>query len=267
MDDHFRSNLKQVKNAPILMFHRVVERIPPGPLYDIHYTKEKLEKLLQSLGDEGYETITFGDLLRGGLPRKPIVLTFDDGYEDNHQYLFPLLKKFRMKAVIYLLGDRTVPSNVWDAAKGAVDAPLMSQEQILEMGASGLVEFGGHSMTHARLTELPPAEMERQVRECKSSLESFLGGPVLSFAYPYGFFNPEIKEAVRKAGYLFGIAVEWGPDHFGEDLMEVRRICLSPDAGKFEFLWKTSPFYPAFRRWQKRSRSFLNRSSRPRPPY
>jgi peptidoglycan/xylan/chitin deacetylase (PgdA/CDA1 family) len=234
------------------MFHRVVERIPSGPLYDIHYTAENLENLIRFLRKRGYEAITFGDLLIREVPRKPVMLTFDDGYEDHYTHLFPMLKKHGIKAVIYLLGDRTVGSNVWDISKGAVEAPLLRKEQILEMAASGFVEFGGHSMTHAKLTELSPAEMERQIRECKSSLEALLGKPILSFAYPYGFFNDGIKKAVAESGYLFGIAVEWGPDYFGEDLMEIRRVCLSPDAGKLEFFWKTSFLYPAFRRWQKR---------------
>jgi peptidoglycan/xylan/chitin deacetylase (PgdA/CDA1 family) len=132
----------------------------------------------------------------------------------------------------------------------------MNVDQILEMNQSGLVEFGAHSMTHARLTELSLAELERQVRNCKRSLEDLLGKPVFSFAYPYGFFNDEVKKAVAEAGYVFGIAVEWGPNHFGDDLLEIRRICLSPDAGKLEFLWKTSFLYPSFRRCQRRLKQF-----------
>jgi peptidoglycan/xylan/chitin deacetylase (PgdA/CDA1 family) len=141
-------------------------------------------------------------------------------------------------------------------------APLMKKEQILEMAASGLVEFGGHSMTHAKLTELAPPEMERQVQGCKASLEGLLGKPVLSFAYPYGFLNEAAKNAVARAGYLFGLAVEWGPNHFNGDLMEIRRVCLSPDAGKFEFFWKTSFLYPAFRRWQKRLKAAMKKPPR-----
>ena len=145
MDELLQSNLSRLKGVTVLMFHRVVEQIPAGPLYDIHYTKENLEKLLRFLGDRGFETVTFGDLLNGRPPRKPVILTFDDGYEDNYTYLFPLLRKYGMKAVIYLLGDRSIRSNVWDAANGAAVAPLLKEEQIREMGESGLVEFGSTS--------------------------------------------------------------------------------------------------------------------------
>jgi len=248
----FQANVARHQGLPILMFHRVVEKIEPGPLYDINYTRENLDKLMAFLKGRGFETVTFGDLLSRPAPAKPIVLTFDDGYEDNYLNLLPLLKKHGMKAVIYLLGDRSVPSNVWDEDKGAPKAPLMGREQILEMAQSGLVEFGAHSMTHSKLTQLDPAAVEREVKGCKTSLEGLLGEPVLSFAYPFGFFNEAVKKAVAEAGFLLGIAVEWGPDGFGRDLMETRRVCLSPDAGPLEFAWKTSPFYPAFRRLRRR---------------
>ena len=234
------------------MFHRVVAEAKPGPLYDINFTRENLDKLMVFLKDKGYETVTFEDLLSCPAPSKPILLTFDDGYEDNYLHLFPLLKKHAMRAVIYLLGDRSVPSNFWDLDKGAPEAALMRETQILEMARSGLVEFGGHSMAHSNLVKLGGPEMKKEVGECKGALERLLGKQVLSFAYPFGFFNEEVKKAVAEAGYLFGIAVEWGPDHFGKDLMETRRVCLSPDAGPLEFSWKTSRFYPAFRKLRRR---------------
>lgn len=247
----FQANLRRLKGLPILMFHRVVMEITPGPLYDIHYTRENLEKLMVFLREKGYETVTFEDLLSRPAPPKPIMLTFDDGYEDNFLNLFPLLKKHGMKAIIYLLGDRSIPSNIWDMDKGAPEAPLMKEGQILEMAQSGLVEFGGHSMNHSNLVKLEEGALEREVRECKKSLEELLRKTVLSFAYPYGLFNERVKKTVDQAGYFFGIAVEWGPDDFGRDLMETRRVCLSPDAGPMEFTWKTSRFYPAFRRLRR----------------
>ncbi len=246
------NNLSKLKSLPILMFHRVVEEIPNGPLYDIHYSRENLRKLLCFLKEKGFETVTFEDILTRPAPSKPIILTFDDGYEDNFFHLFPLLKEHGMKAVIYLLGDRTIPSNIWDADKGGPRAPLMRTDQILEMAESGLVEFGGHSMTHSNLVKLNLSAVEREVGDCKNALENLLGKPVVSFAYPFGFFSESVKRAVAGAGYLFGIVVEWGPNDFGSDLMETRRVCLSPDAGPLEFFWKTSRFYPAFRKLRRK---------------
>lgn len=251
-NDVLKSNLSRIKRLPILMFHRVVAKRPPkGPLDDLQFTQENLDWIMDLIQFLGFEAITFSDLLTRALPPKPIILTFDDGYEDNYLYLLPLLKKNKMKAVLFALGDRTVPFNSWDLAKGASQATLLQSHQILEMAESGLVEFGGHSMTHADLSALPPAELEREVFECKRSLEGLLGKPVLAFSYPFGRFNQTVKDTVAAAGFLFGIAVEWGPAYFAEDLLEIRRVCLSPGAGPFEFIWKTSPFYPSFRRFRR----------------
>src|SRR5215472_2763243 len=76
----FSANLPALRRLPILMFHRVVEKIEPGPLYDINYTRENLDKLMAFLKVRGFETVTFEDLLTRPAPPKPITLTFDDGY-------------------------------------------------------------------------------------------------------------------------------------------------------------------------------------------
>lgn len=251
-NENFKTNLLKIRRIPILMFHRVVEGISKGPFSHLQFSQANLDRLMIFLRKKGFEAVAFEDLLRQPLPPKPIMLTFDDGYEDNYHHLFPLLKKHNMKAVIFILGDRNIPSNRWDSAKGVPNAPLIQRHQLQEMAESGLVEFGGHSMTHADLTALALPELQREVRQCKSSLEQFLGKRVLAFAYPFGRLNETVKKVVAEAGFLFGIAVEWGPDHLSEDLMEIRRICLSPAAGPLEFAWKTSGLYPTSRRFRRK---------------
>jgi peptidoglycan/xylan/chitin deacetylase (PgdA/CDA1 family) len=241
-------NLSQVHEIPVLMYHQVVQKAPAVSKFNLHVTREDLDRQLRFLKDRGFETVTFQDLMTKRLPRKPILLTFDDGYEDNHKNLLPLLREHRMKAVIYILGDRKAKTNFWDTPKGEAEHPLLKPAQVLEMAQSGLVEFGSHSMRHSRLTLLKPAEVEREVAGSKKALEDFLKKPVVSFAYPYGFLNQEIKESVRRAGYTFGIAVNGGPTRFRDDLFEVRRVHMFPKTSMFEYFKKTSGFYLRYRR-------------------
>jgi peptidoglycan/xylan/chitin deacetylase (PgdA/CDA1 family) len=241
-------NLSQVHEIPVLMYHQVVQKAPAVSKFNLHVTREDLDRQLRFLKDRGFETVTFGDLMTKRLPRKPILLTFDDGYEDNYKDLLPLLREHRMKAVIYILGDRKVTTNFWDTPKGEAEHSLLKPAQIREMAQSGLVEFGSHSMRHSRLTLLKPAEVEREVAGSKKALEDFLKKPVVSFAYPYGFVDQEIKESVRRAGYTFGIAVNGGPTRFGDDLFEVRRVHMFPKTSMFEYFKKTSGFYLRYRR-------------------
>jgi peptidoglycan/xylan/chitin deacetylase (PgdA/CDA1 family) len=237
------------------MYHRVTEEPVKGSKYDVFVTQANLKRHMCSLKEREFETVTFGDFFRRKLPKRPIVLTFDDGYEDNHRNLLPLLREFKMKAVVYVLGDRKHQTNFWDTSKGEPEAPLLSEGQIREMAASGLVEVGAHSLSHRKLTELPIVEMQKEIRESKKALESFLGEPVFSFAYPYGDLNGEVKKAVQEAGYPFGIAVESGPTRFGADLMEIRRVHMFPDTAGIDFMKKTSGFYLRYRKWLGRLRS------------
>ena len=87
--------------------------------------------------------------------------------------------------------------------------------------------------------------MKREVGESKKKLEDLLGRPVLSFAYPYGDVNAEIKKAVQEAGYPFGIAVNNGPTRFGEDLLEIRRVHMFPGYGRVRFREKDQRILPA----------------------
>jgi peptidoglycan/xylan/chitin deacetylase (PgdA/CDA1 family) len=90
--------------------------------------------------------------------------------------------------------------------------------------------------------------MKKEVGESRKALEDLLGEPVYSFAYPYGDLNGEVKDAVREAGYTFGIGVESGPTRFGADLMDIKRIHMFPYTSGFDFLKKTSGYYLRYRK-------------------
>jgi peptidoglycan/xylan/chitin deacetylase (PgdA/CDA1 family) len=246
-------NVSLFREIPVLMYHRVVGQEPAGSKYNLHILKNDMEQQLLFLQDRGFETIVFGDLLTKRIPAKPILLTFDDGYEDNYRNLLPLLKKYRMKAVLYLLGNRRHKNNFWDIPQGEPEATLLKEGQIKEMDQSGLVEFGAHSMNHVKLTTVGKAEIEREVAGSKKNLENFLQKTVFSFAYPYGSVNEEVKKMTVEAGYTFGVAVNNGPTCFGEDLMEIRRVHIFPKTSPYRYWKKTSGFYLRYRKLLGRS--------------
>lgn len=241
-----RKNLSSVGELPVLMYHRVVDGEPATSKYNIHITGENLEKHLLFLKVRKFTTVTFSDILEKRLPKKPVILTFDDGYEDNYHHLLPILRKYDMKAVVYLVGDRK-NNNHWDMRNGEPEVPLMSDEQIKAMAASGLVEFGAHSMSHSRLVDLPLVEIEREIQESKKAIEALVGKPAVSFAYPYGNLNEEVKRVTAEAGFRFGIAVNDGPWRFGGDPMAIRRVHIFPTTGVFDLFKKTSGFYFRYR--------------------
>jgi len=159
------------------------------------------------------------------LPRKPIVITFDDGYQDTYENAFPILDELGMKAVVFVLGNRDIKTNRWDHEEGYSAAPLMTDEQVIEMSQAGY-EIGAHSLTHPRLTLIDKRDAWEEIARSRMSLEIILNSPVSSFSYPYGALTTEIKNMVTEAGYKLACGVFSGPARFGEDLFEIRRLAI-----------------------------------------
>src|SRR3989338_1998883 len=123
----------------------------------------------------------------------------------------------------------------------------MSDAQIREMAEYG-IEFGAHSLNHEKLTEIPLADARREIEQSKFEIEKRLGTPIISFAYPYGKLNEELKGIVKGAGFHFGIASDSGPRRFWNDPFEVRRIQIFPGFSLFSFLKKSSGWYHHYKR-------------------
>ncbi len=240
---------------PVVMYHKIVDAPPEGSRHGTWVTRERFAAQLASLARRGYATITFRDYaahLEGAfpLPRRPIILTFDDGYADNYTNAWPLLRQHRMTAVIFLVADPNVTTNRWDAAAGEPQVPLLGADQIREMMDYG-IEFGSHTLSHARLTDLEPDRMAEELEGSRRVLGERLGRPVLSLCYPYGAVNAAVKEATQAAGYWFGVASDSGPLRLGADLLEIRRTQVFPGTDGYGFWRKTSGWYSRYRALRK----------------
>jgi peptidoglycan/xylan/chitin deacetylase (PgdA/CDA1 family) len=185
---------------------------------------------LKFLDKWGYTAITFKDYqlyLEGelNLPKKPIIITFDDGYSETAKYTFPALKEFGMKAVYFVLGDRKIKTNIWDKDMFSFPLSLMNDEQILELHQAGF-EIGSHSMRHSLLPRVSREQAWEEISRSRMSLEILLNAPVKSFAYPFGQLDETSKKMVKDSGYLFGCATFTGPPKFVSDPFEIRRILI-----------------------------------------
>lgn len=234
---------------PIIMYHRIIENDSEIGVHGTYVTKEKFRAQLQYLKDNGYQTVTFKDLKDNNYKKrfnkgnKFIVLTFDDGYEDNYQVAFPILKEFGFKAVIFLLSDSTY--NKWDTdnpQKPEKTFPLMTDEMIQEMMQYG-IEFGIHTKTHPRLNQIPLHEARNEILESKKTLEERFKYKFITFAYPYGNLNEKVKAIVKESGVEFAVATDSGDIPFDSDLMQIRRIALFPGNSLFTFKRKVSGKY------------------------
>ena len=118
--------LRRFKEIPILTYHRVVETPPDNSLINMYVTVDEMESQIIGLHKRGFETVTFKDIAEGKQVKKPVILTFDDGYLDNYENLLPLLRKHNAKAVIFALANRELKNNQWDIVNGEPEWPLMN---------------------------------------------------------------------------------------------------------------------------------------------
>lgn len=253
-----------INRPKVLMYHRIVdtEQHSGSEFTCLHV--DEFRRQLELLDRFHYTPITFEDyrLFQEGrlqLPQKPVILTFDDGYLDTYRLAYPLLKEYGMKAVVFVLGDRSIRKNRWDLGKGGFsEASLMTDNHILELYNSGF-EIGSHTLSHSNLNELSPDECFREVHKPKIILEALLGGPIQSFSYPYGVVNPGIKKQIYRAGYRFACSVYSGPAQFGLDPLEIRRITVSNSISTIGFVARlVAPYeYLEWIWWKSRNGGFV----------
>jgi peptidoglycan/xylan/chitin deacetylase (PgdA/CDA1 family) len=172
-----------VPGLPILMYHQV----HPTRADLLTVTVAQLEQQFAFLQQAGYQPISFQELLAHldgsgpGLPPCPVLLTFDDGYQNNADYLFPLLEKYNFKATIFLPTQYLGGRNDWD---GGTEA-LMSVAT-LRAAPPARVEFGWHSHQHQNYRHLPLAQALADLHQCQAALAQAGLPAVPVLAYPYG---------------------------------------------------------------------------------
>ena len=194
---------------PVLLYHHVgPER--PGTMRGLTVSPERFERHVRWLAKRGYKGICPSDWLRWRqegkwLPEKPVLITFDDGYEDLVEHALPVLRRYGFGGAVYVATKQLGGTNAWDEARGWGTMRLMTADQIRFWATQG-IEFGAHSRTHADLTSLGVEELTQEVAGSARDLESLLGARVVSFAYPYGFHNQRVDDCVRSVFDLAFIA-------------------------------------------------------------
>lgn len=222
------------------MYHKVDRMPPEGPRYPRNYVlPEQFEAQLDALERWGYRTISFDDWLayRQGertLPRRPIILTFDDGYRSTFEIAWPLLERHRSTATVFLVSDLIGKTNAWDADE--IQEPLLGAKEIAAMRARGIA-FGSHGKTHAALTTAPPERAVLEVTASRAALEALVGAPVRVFCYPYGKQNAAVRDLVRRAGYAAAVMSGRRMNSVSTDLFQLRRIHVDYRLGLRHLQW------------------------------
>ena len=229
-------------HIPILAYHRV------GPYKADHVptvSGEAFKRQLSTLARCGFRVIAFDEIVdcldRGmPLPRRSLVITFDDGYEETHTVAWPILKRFRCCATVFV-------------SPGEVGQPgFASWAQVAEMAKDGIT-IGSHTMHHSYLPLVKEERLPEELVQSKQVIESRIGQPVQYLSYPIGGFTPQAQAAARTAGYRAACTTNRAVTR-AMDRYALRRIKITErDAHPLLLLVKVSGYYDLFRQLKQPS--------------
>lgn len=202
---------------PVIMYHSVSDE------YESEWTitDAQLRQDLDYLKKEGFEAVLSQDLIdfvdgKGQLPAKPILLTFDDGYQNNYTTVFPMLKEFHQRAVVLPIG----------IACDCENQVFLNWDQVKEMKQDGCIEIGNHTWDMHRKMKNPPRQGCKKLKEesiesyqemLKADLETLQnkivdisGSKPICFAYPYGARSKEAEHVLHSMGFKLSLLTKEG---------------------------------------------------------
>jgi peptidoglycan/xylan/chitin deacetylase (PgdA/CDA1 family) len=210
-------------HVPILMYHQVTPTPIAGfSVYSV--TPGAFRSHMRFLAWAGYSTVSL-DLLCSDapLPPRPVVITFDDGFEDCIQHALPHLEAFGFTATFFVVAGLVGGTSRWLRAELGHELPLADWPALRSLVGRGF-ECGGHSMSHPRLPLLPPDTCAWELSESKRVIEEQLGQEVAHLAYPYGGYSPGIRTLARETGYRTACSTRGGLSGRHDDRYALRRI-------------------------------------------
>ena len=225
-------------SVPVLMYHEVSPS--PHPAFRRYtVTVRAFTRQMRWLAALGYGTIDLDTLVRarqgrGALPRRPVVITFDDGFQGCADHAVPVLRAHGFTAAFYLVTGLVGATSRWLRAELGMELPLMDWGTIRALAAEGF-QCGAHSVTHPRLPGLEPSRRRAELVDARKRLEDELERPVLHLAYPYGAYDAAVRAATAEAGYVTACSTRAGLSGADDDLLALRRVTVYGDDSLLDF--------------------------------
>lgn len=237
----------------ILMFHHVEPGplVPPAQHPNSYLTSEQFAAVLDLLVSRGFVGLSLAGALelatRRALPRRSVVLTFDDGCRCFADHAAPALAARGFSATLYAVTGALGGSNEWDRAAGERTESLLAAAELRDLAARGF-EIGCHGRDHRDLTALDDGQLEAETAGAKADLEAVLERPVTTFCYPYGRCDARARRAVRQAGFAAAVGIaDHGVAAHGQR-WALSRWSVGPGESAFELGLKITGRY----RWWRR---------------
>ncbi|MGQ4388253.1 polysaccharide deacetylase family protein [Streptomyces sp. SAS_270] len=220
--------------VPILMYHSVATA-PNDATRALSVAPEAFAEQLTLLADQGFTPVNTATLAAswrsgGPLPPRPVLITFDDGYEGVHRHALPVLAKHGFASTLFV-------STGW--LRGAYDTgggldTMLDWDQVRAL-AGEQVEIGGHSHTHPQLDQLDDDALRFELLRCREIIADELGTRPASFAYPYGYSSRRVRRTVRETGFTQSLAVGNGLARRRQGPYALQRVTVRRTTGIEEF--------------------------------
>jgi peptidoglycan/xylan/chitin deacetylase (PgdA/CDA1 family)/protein-L-isoaspartate O-methyltransferase len=225
---HHVQAIERRERMPVLMYHRIAD-YGPAALASFRVTPNAFRAQIAWLRRHGYHAITSDELawfLSTGHPfiGRPVMLTFDDGYQDFADHAWPILRAHDMRPEVFIVTDLVGSASVWDSALGE-PAPLMDLPTIRRLAGEG-VGFGGHLATHRAADALPSCELADELSRSRAALSQWLGRPVQSLAAPYGATDARLRSMAAEHGYRVLYSTRHGAASLRGDPLDLPRIAV-----------------------------------------
>lgn len=206
---------------PVLYYHSVLPDSEVTTRNEVTISPENLKTQLQLVKDLGYTTLTMSELNdyiinNKEIPKKSILITFDDGYADNYVHAFPILKELDMKATIFVISS------------GIDGGYYMSSDQLKDMVNYG-IDIESHTVNHVHLDTLSYEEQLKELKDSKATIEKVTNKEVLSIAFPFGDYNEDTLKAVTEAGYSIAFTTNRGLANRTDNKIALDRIYVSSE--------------------------------------
>jgi len=226
----------------ILMYHQIGRFTPMKSHRAVYCDIGRFRTQMRALHTLGVPVLSMSEAVaclagRAPLPRRAVVLSFDDGCDNFYENALPVLEFFGYPAIVYAIAGLAGGVAEWMAAHDHPTPSLMSFGRLREISAHG-IEVGSHGMRHVRLAGMSPNRLRDEVAGSRERLEQELGQAVRHFCYPYGSHDLAAFDAVARAGYESGVTCQRAAATPAFDPLGLPRKAISYGDDLVGFLWK-----------------------------
>ncbi len=223
---------KKAITVPVLMYHKIGE---PTVNKILNISESDFRKQIRFLHGLGYEAVTFAETVAGvyddaPLPKKPLCLTFDDGYLGLMKHAKPILDEFGWKATLFIPTKWIGQLNHWCKHHEKPLSQLIGLDDIRELHKQGW-EIAGHTHSHVHLDRIGIDEAEKEIAFGTSGIEAIIGRAPHTFCYPYGGYNQDTIALVKKYGYVGACTTKSGIAMKTEDPFLIPRVKIATRDG------------------------------------